>query len=93
MNERELSDEVSWGKKLPNWGHSKCKGPGAYYPQVTLAFKVEEIYKNVIQPRGVGWGGRWEGGSRGRGRVYTYGRFMLMYGRNQHNVVKQLSSN
>lgn len=29
MNERELSDEVNWGKKLPNWGHSKCKGPGA----------------------------------------------------------------
>ena len=25
------------------------------------------------QPRGVGWGGRWEGGSRGRGYVYTYG--------------------
>ena len=25
------------------------------------------------QPRGVGWGGRWEGGSRGRGHRYTYG--------------------
>ena len=24
---------------------------------------------------------------------YTYGWFMLMYGRNQHNTVKQLSSN
>ena len=23
--------------------------------------------------RGVGWGGRWEGGSRGRGHMYTYG--------------------
>ena len=32
-------------------------------------------------PRGVGWGGRWEGGSRGRAHMYTYGRFMLMYGR------------
>ena len=35
--------------------------------------------KNVLgQPRGVGWGGRWEGGSRGRGHIYTYGWFMLM---------------
>ena len=25
------------------------------------------------QPRGVGWGGRWEGGSKGRGYMYTYG--------------------
>ena len=25
--------------------------------------------------------------------MYTYGWFMLMYGRNQHNIVKQLSSN
>ena len=32
-----------------------------------------------------------EGGSRGRGRMYTYGWFMLMFGRNQHNTVKQLS--
>ena len=25
------------------------------------------------QSRGVGWGGRWEGGSKGRGHMYTYG--------------------
>ena len=25
------------------------------------------------QPRGVGWGERWEGGSKGRGYMYTYG--------------------
>ena len=24
-------------------------------------------------PRGVGWGGRWEGGSRGKEHMYTYG--------------------
>ena len=27
--------------------------------------------------RGVGWGEKWEGGSKGRGYMYTYGRFML----------------
>ena len=28
---------------------------------------------SLYQPRGVGWGGRWEGGSKGRGYLYTYG--------------------
>ena len=32
--------------------------------------------------------GRWKGGSRGRGHVYTYCWFMLMCGRNQHNIEK-----
>ena len=27
----------------------------------------------LYQPRGVEWGGRWEGGSEGKGYVYTYG--------------------
>ena len=44
------------------------------------------------QPRGVGWGGRWEGGSKGRGYMYTYGWFMLRFDRKQ-NSVKQLSFN
>ena len=39
------------------------------------------------QPRGVGRAGRWERGSRGRGHTYTSGWFVLMYGRNQHNIV------
>ena len=26
----------------------------------------------LYPPRGVGWGGRWEGGSKWRGYVYTY---------------------
>ena len=36
------------------------------------------------QPREVGWGGRWEGGPRGRGHMY--GWLMLMNGRNQHKL-------
>jgi len=27
----------------------------------------------LCQPGGVGWGGRWEGVSKGREYVYTYG--------------------
>ena len=43
--------------------------------------------------RGVGRGRRWEGGSRERGHTYVCGWFMLMHGRNQNNIVKQLSLN
>ena len=47
----------------------------------------------LYQPRGAGWGGRWEGGSKGRGYMYTYGWFMLRLDRKQQNSVKQLSFN
>ena len=47
----------------------------------------------LYQPRGVGWGGRWEGASKGRGYMYTYGRFMLRFDRKQQNSVKQLYFN
>ena len=38
-----------------------------------------------------GWDG--EGGSRGRRHRYTYGWFMLICGRNQHNIIEQLPYN
>ena len=47
----------------------------------------------LYQPRGVGLGRRWEGGSKGRGYMYTYGSFMLSFDRKQQNSVKQLSFN
>ena len=47
----------------------------------------------LYQPRGVGWGGRWEGASKGRGYMYTYGWFMLRFHRKEQNSVKQLSFN
>ena len=40
-----------------------------------------------------GWGGRWEGGPKGRGHMYTYGWFMLSFDRKQQNSIKQLSFN
>ena len=40
------------------------------------------------QPRG-----RWEGGSKGRGYMYTYGWFMLRFDRKQQKSVKQLFFN
>ena len=31
------------------------------------------VWLGKLKPRGVGWGGRWEGGSKGRGSMYTCG--------------------
>ena len=50
-------------------------------------------------PRGMGWGGC-VGGTREKGdthththtHTHTYSWFMLLYSRNQHNIVKQLCS-
>ena len=47
----------------------------------------------LYQPRGVGWGGRWEGISKGRRYIYTYGWFLLRFDRKQQNSVKQVSFN
>ena len=52
---------------------------------------ADPVQYAMWQPRGVRWGGEWKGGSRERGYVCTYGWLMLMYGGNQHDVVKQLS--
>ena len=41
--------------------------------------------KTVLCDNLEGWDG--EGCSKGRGHMYTYGWFMLMYGRNHHNIV------
>ena len=40
------------------------------------------------QPGGVGWGGRWEGGSKGRGYMHTYSWFILRSDRKPQNSVK-----
>ena len=45
------------------------------------------------QPRGIGWGGLCEGGSGCGGNMYTYGKFMLMCGKNHHNIVIILKIN
>ena len=53
---------------------------------------VQETQTGTLhQPRGVGWAGRWVGGSEGRGYMHTYGWFMLTFDRKQQKSVKQLS--
>ena len=48
---------------------------------------------SLYQPRMVGWGGKWEGVSKGRGYMYTYDWFMLRFDVKQKNSVNQLSFN
>ena len=58
--------------------------------------KVDVWYKVSVMQEGDldGWdGGVWEGGPRGRGYIYTYSWFPLLYSRSQHHIVKQLYSN
>ena len=45
--------------------------------QQEFAIWLRKLKQGLYQPRGVGCGGRWEGGSRWRGHMYTYGSFML----------------
>ena len=41
--------------------------------QQEFAVWLRKLNRAQNQPRGVGWGGRWEGVSKGRGYMYTYG--------------------
>ena len=41
--------------------------------QREFAVWLRKLKHGLCQPRGAGWGGRWEGGSIGRGYMYTYG--------------------
>ena len=47
----------------------------------------------LYQPGRVGWGERWEGASKVRGYMFTYGWFILRFDRKQQNSIKQLSFN
>ena len=33
---------------------------------------AKKLKQALYQPGGVGWGGSWEGGTKGRGYMYTY---------------------
>ena len=70
------------------YGHGERGGDGEMYGESNMktyitvckidsqrefAVWLRKLKWALYQPRGVVWGGRWEGGSRGRGYVYAYG--------------------
>ena len=53
---------------------------------------AQETQTGVLcKPRVMGWGERWDRGSKGRGYMCNYGLFMLRFDKKQQNSVKQLS--
>ena len=50
--------------------------------------------KLVLRDNPEGWGGEGDGReAQDGGHMCTYGCFMLMYGKNHHNILKYLASN
>ena len=88
--ENGLVDTVRKGERGTN-GESSIETYASPY--------VKQLMGNCIiqgvlwQHTGVECRTGWEGGSRTGGHMYAYGWFTLFYGRNQHNIVKRLSSN
>ena len=85
----EGENEMNWESSMETYTlpYVKCTVSG------NLQFTEGAQSSALWQPREAGWGGRWEGGSRERGHMYTCGWFMLIYGNNQHNIVKKISCN
>ena len=83
--------EFSHGKRGLGVGDKEGRWWLAHY---LLDCTSQETQTRALnQPRRVGWWERWEGGSKGRGYMYTYGWFMLRFDRKQQNSVNQLSFN
>ena len=100
---RVFSNESTLHMRWPKyWSFSFSIGPSNEHPELTWLVcyhsKVDSQWEFAIwrrepkagalwQPRGVEWGGSWEGGLRRRGRMCSYNWFMLMYGRNYCIIV------
>ena len=81
-----------WEKARVGWSE-RTASKHVYY-QVWNRSPVQVGYMRQVLgagalgwPRGMGWGGRWEGFQDG-GHMYTHGWFMSMYGKNHYNTVK-----
>ena len=78
----DVKNRVMWKLTLPNVDS-----------QWELAVWLRELKPGICNNPGGGRGGWQKQGSRERGHMYPYGWFMLLFGRSQHNFVKQLSFN
>ena len=63
-----------------------CKTDSQWEPAVWLREWKPGLHNNPEEWDGVA-------GSRGRGHTYTYGRLAVIYGRGQHNILRQFSFN
>ena len=63
--EGDVRPRVTWKLTLPYVKYGQAPG--------ICCMSQKTKTGTMYQPRGVGWGGRWEGGSKGRGYMYTCG--------------------
>ena len=86
---KNLFTGQQWRKRhrQQTYGHGERGGEGemhgksnmeTYITMCKIDSQQELLYgsgnsSKGYQPRGVEWGGKWEGGSKGRGYTYTYG--------------------
>ena len=89
--ENRLVDTVREGECGMNWESSMETYTLPYVKQIAsgnLLVTYGAQPSALWQSRGVGWGGRWEGGLMGRGHMCTCDWFTVIYGRNQHSIIK-----
>ena len=69
--------DMEGGREGGTSGESSMKTYFAYLKQIASGNLLNEqgVSANLVlsDNRGVEWGGRWEGDSRGKGHMYTYG--------------------
>ena len=61
--------------------------------QWEFAVWLRELKPGLCNNLAGGWAGRWEGGSKGRGHMYTNYSWFMLFDKKQQNSVKQLSFN
>ena len=81
--------QANWNKQNVKWNLSlqclACENNNSKSVETCRMTRWTQT-RALWHPGGVGWGGKREGGSRGKGHMYTCDWSMLMYGRNQYNI-------
>ena len=81
-----LFSALAQGYKIDSQGEERVRYMERVTRQFTLLYVMigefavwlRKLKQGLYQSRGVEWGRRWEGGSKGRGYTYTYGWFVLI---------------
>ena len=84
--EDNLVDTVGEGEGEMNWGSTIDMYTPPSVKQVMGSCSV-----TLWQSRGIRWGGERE--AQEGENIYTHGWFVVWYSKNQHSIIKQLSSN
>ena len=102
LHSHQQCKRIPFYREQTCWHSGDCRGwdelRERHWKVYTIICKIDSQWEFAVwcrelkpcalwQPREVGWGGMWDGGSRVRGHSVP------MAGKNQHNITKQLFSN